>query len=259
MCPKRRPRGSSGPIAPSSPAPSHAAWTSRDRGRRSGRGEGPRPAHAGMVGGPGDRPVTAPDPESAGELVGKLAACRPSHRTAVPAPRRPGASTLRAADRPPPVPAALRARCGRARQPGGSIDHTQREEAAGARPRTTSGAETPSVQQTTLAERRGGADRALADRGEQQTGHAQLDLQPSPARPRARGLRQPRRARLQATTSRCSSTRRLRPSRPRCTAWATTRVTAAGCLCRPTSWPPRPNPHPRCRRRGRSAARGSPP
>ena len=36
--PKRRPQGSSGPIAPSSAAPSQAACTSRDSGRRSGPG-----------------------------------------------------------------------------------------------------------------------------------------------------------------------------------------------------------------------------
>ena len=59
----------------------------------------------------------------------------------------------------------------------------------------------PAVVDTKLAERRHRADGAVADRRERQAGHVELDLQPRPARPRARGLRQPGRARCPATTS----------------------------------------------------------
>ena len=119
--------------------------------------------------------------------LGRLHLCSPSHRMVAPtlpgrrlgapsiagsscsSPRsaRPGsperrASNARARSRRVPAKAKRRHRIPR---------HRGREQEAG--------------------ERRHGAHRFLADRRERQARHVELDLQPQPARPRARGLRQP--------------------------------------------------------------------
>ena len=75
--------------------------------------EGAGPAHAGMVGGAADPLVTGPAKVRMQGAVVNFVSCSPSQRTVAPTPCRRRPQTPH---RPPPVPAALRARRGRIRR-----------------------------------------------------------------------------------------------------------------------------------------------
>ena len=198
MRPKRRPRAIARPDRPElgGALPGRVHEPGQGPAQRSGEGAGP--AHAGMVGGPAAGPRTGLRWRAIGGCwVHSCRAAPPSGRRL----RLRAAPSGTPAHRPPPVPAALRARCRRARD--GHPPERQRIRSTACRPgpAATPTPSLPAVVDTDAAQRRHRADRALADRRERQAGHAELDLQPRPARPRARGLRQPGRARCPATTS----------------------------------------------------------
>ena len=138
---------------------------------------------------PSDR--EAQEPPNATQINSRL--CGPSHRTAAPHP--PVASILAVRGRParspavPPVLGVRRRRAGhgrprrrksrRARRvPAQARRHHHREAATGRRQRQA-------------GQRRRHTDRTLAHRRERQARHAELGLLARPARPRARGFRQP--------------------------------------------------------------------
>ena len=101
---------------------------------------------------------------------------------------RTRAAPAPAPHRPPAVPAALRARRRRVRR---RHPPEQAPEAARAGPGQARHLPASRGRGCEAAERRHRADGAVAHRGERQARHAELDLQPQPARARARGLRQP--------------------------------------------------------------------
>ena len=221
----------------------------------------------GRVHQPGQRP-----PQRCREGTGPTHArngrwCRPTPSSRVRPPICNGALGYTSSRAAPPTGRWLRARCrlrrsarstaanscssprsARPGSPAATAPERQAPRAAGtgegqARRRTPQ----PAVVDTKLRQRRHRAHGALADRRERQAGHAELDLQPRPARPRARGLRQPGQRGARRRRGRCSSARPPAPSRSRRTGWATTRAWVDGSSCRPTSSRPRSRPRPSSR------------
>ena len=150
--------------------------------RRSGRGEGSGPAHAGMLGASVARPRTRRLEGNRSGWVHSLRAAPPSGRRL-----RLRASSGTPAHGPPAVPAVLRARCRRSGDGHSPQLHAPEAPRPGPAPASRRGGAPrrgrhPAVQ---WGDR---ADRSLVGRRERQAGHLELDLQPRSARPRAGGF-----------------------------------------------------------------------
>ena len=164
--------------------------------------------------------------------------CSPSHRTVAPTPcRRPVASAR--IDRRQFLQLSALGAAGFAGATRLHAKHQKQRVPARAKRRRHRAARRRGQE---AAERRHRAHGALADRRERQAGHAELDLQPRPTRPRTRGLRQPGQRGARRRRRRSSSTPPPVPSRCRPTGWATTRAWVAASSSRPTSSRPRSRP-----------------